>query len=326
VLDESHFFPTEWTTLPAKIIRRLFRSVMVGELAARARALMKVMKPEALFVFKGNYVSSRLLADAQASGVITMNYYPDVSFLAHGPQLPGALPLYDHIFNTKSFGLADMRSRLGIRSVSFLPPGFDPDVHRPIALGEHDRSRFECDASFIGTWSPKKESILVALASAMPGVRLRIWGNQWEKRASRALDDAVMGDGVTGDNYAKAICGSRICLGLLSEARLGASSGDLITARTFQIPACRTFMLHERNAEVAAYFEEGAEAEFFSSDEELQHKVQYYLDRPAERTKLAASGYDRSLRDDYSIDSRMRVVTGWLNAALERSAADTVGA
>jgi hypothetical protein len=315
VIDESNFVPTQWTSFGARVLRKVFRGVMVDQLSRRAIQMMRMLEPDVLFVFKGNYVSPRILEEATRLGVLTVNYYPDVSFFAHGGELPRAIPLYDHVFNTKTFGVKDMIAH-GAKSVSFLAPGFDPELHRPIHLTSSDMTAFGCDVSFIGTWSPKKEQLLAALREARPEINLRIWGNQWEKRAAKSLDGAVAGTEIVGDNYARAICASSICLGLLSEARVGSSSGDLITARTFQIPACGTFMLHERNEEVAEYFTEGVDAEFVSSADELIAKVGQYLDATGDRERIAAAGLRRSLESDYSIDRRMRDATEWMAARL----------
>ena len=316
VIDESLFVPTAWETFPARVLRKLFRSVMVQELTNRTSTLVRLFRPDALFVFKGNYVTAGLIEDAKAAGVLTLNFYPDVSFMTHGPQLPHALRAYDHVFNAKSFGIADMRGH-GVRSVSFLAPGFDPEVHRPMVLTDADRERLGCDVSFIGTWSPKKEATLAALREALPRITMRIWGNQWEKRTTRHLDDCVMGVGITGDDYARGICASRISLGLLSEARSGASSGDLITARTFQIPACGAFMLHERNAEVLEYFSEETDAAFFDTHVELAEKVSLYLGDDESRERIARNGRERSRNSDYSVDARMSHVTAFIEAARE---------
>ena len=124
-----------------------------------------------------------------------------------------------------------------------------------------------------------------------------------------------MGVGITGDDYARAICASRISLGLLSEARRGASSGDLITARTFQIPACGAFMLHERNSEVLEYFSEDTEAGFFGTHAELAAKVARYLADDDARERIAENGRQRSATGDYSIDARMSHVTAWIAGA-----------
>ena len=313
IIDEAHFVPTEWETFAARLLRRAFRSTMARELTRRTSRLVRLFKPDALFVFKGNYVSPVTLVDARSAGVLTVNYYPDVSFKTHGPQIPEALLRYDHVFTAKSFGIADMRAH-GVKSVSLLPPGFDPEVHRPMTLNENDRSHFGCDVSFIGTWSPKKENILAGLREALPRLRMRVWGNQWERRSTRSLDGCVMGMGVTGDDYARALCASRISLGLLSEARTGASSGDRITARTFQIPACGAFMLHERNDEVLEYFVEDAEAAFFADPAELIRKVDHYLSDDSARHRVAAGGRERSLASDYSIDERMTHVVSWIRS------------
>ena len=312
VIDEAHFVPTEWSTFAGRAARKLLRGVMAAELRERSRQMMRLLKPDALFVFKGNYVVPEILHDARAMGIRSVNYYPDVSFHTHGPELPRTLPHYDHVFTAKTFGIADMRAH-GVSSISFLAPGFDPEVHRPMALTGDDVERLGCDISFIGTWSPKKEGILAGLKEALPQARIRIWGNQWDKRTGRALDDSVMGTGITGDDYSRAICASSICLGLLSEAREGSSSGDLITARTFQIPACGAFMLHEHTSEVSEWFVEDTEAVYFRSGAELASKAAYYLSREAERRAIAEAGLRRSLESDYSADARARVIAAWIH-------------
>jgi spore maturation protein CgeB len=180
-------------------------------------------------------------------------------------------------------------------------------------LNDEDRQRYGCEVAFIGTWSPKKEALLASLREALPAIRMRIWGCQWEKIAASQLHSCIMGDEVVGDEYAKALQGASICLGILSERRTGASSGDLITSRTFNIPACGAFLLHERNEESVRYFEEGVEAAFYNSSEELAKTVGHYLANPRERAAIAKRGRERCLSSGYSLDDRMRKVVEWFN-------------
>ncbi len=319
ILDENNYVSTHWQTTISKGLRKLFKPVMVNELSLEAVRVTSSFKPHCLFVFKGNWIHPKIVAFCREQCIPAVNYYPDISFLSHGPYIPRTLPLYDHVFTTKTYGVEDMKLRLGVRHASYLPPGYDPELHTPLQLNEDERHVYGCDVAFVGTWSPKKETLLSSLRNAMREISLKIWGPQWEKSRSPGLGDSIMGRGVTGDEYTKAIRGASICLGLLSEKGKGASSGDLITARPFQIPACGTFMLHERNSEVLSYFGEGTDAAFFGSPDELAQQVRHYLEHPDERETIAASGLDRSKRGEYAIDGRMKVVLSWLDERLERS-------
>jgi spore maturation protein CgeB len=312
VVDPNYYLP-DWHSTFARGIRKLLRPLFVRELTRETLQRIKRFKPDCLFVFKGNWVQPEIVRECRQAGITTVVYYPDVSFLSHGQYIPKTLPLYDHIFTAKSFGVHDMASQLGVSNISFLEPGFDPELHRPIELTDCEKEVFGADVSFIGTWSQKKESILAALRAGLQDIRIRIWGYRWENCSNPQLRSSIMGYGITGDDYVKAICGSKICLGLLSEAGKGSSSGDYITARTFQIPACGTFMLHERNPEILQYFSEGLDVECFSSAEELIGKVRFCLEDDHYRNEVGATGLKRSVEEDYSIDRRMNVLLRWLD-------------
>jgi spore maturation protein CgeB len=194
-----------------------------------------------------------------------------------------------------------------MQRASFLPHGFDPEVHRPVSLGEDDRGRYDCDVSFIGTWSPKKQELLEHVAAALPDARMRIWGSQWEQTRGK-LGSRVEGRHVLGAEYAKALVGSRVNLGILSEAKRGASSGDRITSRTFHIPATGAFMLHERTDELLEYFREDVECGCFETAGELVERIQTYLDDAPRREAIASAGLRRSVEDGYSVDNRAATV------------------
>jgi spore maturation protein CgeB len=194
-----------------------------------------------------------------------------------------------------------------VNNAFFIPHGFDPDIHRQLQISEEEQAIFGCDASFIGTWSPKKEKWLAHLKESIPELKLRIWGDQWYKINADSLKSSVQGRSVVGDLYALAIQCSKINLGILSEQVSGASSGDLITSRTFHIPAASGFMLHERNEESVLYYHEDKEAGFFDGPEELAEKVKKYLHDDASRERVRIAGHKRALAE-HSLDVRARVI------------------
>ncbi len=307
IVSDSTYFGRDWRHPLLRGARKLLRPLIAGDFNAALMRSARALQPHLLFVCKGLLVEPESIEAAKRAGALAALWWPDVSFFVHGPSIPRAVPHYDWIFTTKSFGLSDLETKFGMTNASFLPHAFHPEVHRKFRCDASDRERYGCDVSFIGTWSPKKQALIEELVARRPDVKLKIWGMLWEK-AGRGLAPWVQAREVLGAEYAKAIRLSKVNLGILSEMRKGASSGDLITARTFHIPACGGFLLHERTAEVADFFVEGRECAMFSGASEMVEKVGYYLDHPVERDALTEAGHLRCLNSGNSADDRVRAV------------------
>jgi spore maturation protein CgeB len=67
----------------------------------------------------------------------------------------------------------------------------------------------------------------------------------------------------------------------------------------------------ERSDEHLCFFEEGVEAEFFNTKEEMFRKVAYYLNDSEKRESIARSGRQRCIKSLYSFDD---VVERMLNS------------
>src|SRR6185437_10443996 len=151
----------------------------------------------------------------------------------------------------------------------------DPELHQPMLLSDRDHRRFDCDGSYIGTWSPKKEDLLAEVVRRRPDLNLRIWGEQWWKATTgkNVLQAAIGGREVVGAEFVKAICASSINLSIMSEKRIGASKGDQVASRTFSVPACGAFVIHDRTEEVLQLFKENQEIVCYSDVDELVAKI-----------------------------------------------------
>ena len=65
-------------------------------------------------------------------------------------------------------------------------------------------------------------------------------------------------------------------------------------------------MLAERTTDHLRLFEEGREAAYFSSPDELVAKVRHYLAHHDERRAVAAAGRERCRTGGYDLDTRAR--------------------
>jgi spore maturation protein CgeB len=121
---------------------------------------------------------------------------------------------------------------------------------------------------------------------------------------------AYQGGEVYGDDYPRALSGAKIGIGFLRRV-----CPDQHTTRTFEIPACGSMLLAERTAEHQDFFEDGREAEFFESREELVDKARFYCCHEPARRAIAAAGYRRCVDGQYAYVHRMRMALTKIQAA-----------
>ena len=310
-IDEEDYVPWRWQGVKPKVLRRLFGGVWVDDYN---RAILRQGDSSAfdfILVYKGKLLKPQTLSRLRDFGKPLFNFYPDVSFQDHGPNIPSALHLYDCVFTTKSFHGERERSMFGITNLEHVRHGFDPEVHRPIALSSTLAHHYTCDVSFVGCWSPEKEERLLYLLRRVNGMDVRVFGTGWNY-ASADLKKRLgpkLKSGVFGDELGVVYTASKVNLGLLSHGRSDPSVRDQITARTFQIPATGSFMLHEDTAEVRSIFAEGSEVLLFGDDQELMEKLNVAVKDADLRRRISQKGYERCIREPYDYsDAALRIL------------------
>lgn len=304
LIGRDTFFPAVDRSLFARGLRKALGTFYRAQFNRQVLATVRSRQPDLVVIYKGTAVTPATLAEIRGNGIWLCCVMPDQTWEHHQFLDKRIFGYFDRIFTTKSFGVDDFRTRLNVRSVSLLPHGYDPHVHRPLAVRSHCRAgEPPRPISFIGLWSPAKEHWLEHLTRVIGPDQLDVWGNAWERAEAPTLQSCIRGEAIFGDSYAAAITATRINLGLLSERVPGAVSGDQVTSRTFHIPACGGFLLHERTPELAEHYIEGREVACFGSPDELIEKVRYYLDHEAERVLIARAGYRRCVRD-HSLKNR----------------------
>ncbi|MGI8839005.1 MAG: CgeB family protein [Pyrinomonadaceae bacterium] len=323
-IDEEDYISWRPRGTGSKIIRRLFSRVSVNDYNRAVLEQASSSSYDFILSYKGNSLKPETVRQLRQSGKPLYNFYPDVSFQDHGPNIPASLALYDCVFTTKSFhGEREIR-QFGIRDLKHVRHGFDPEVHRPISLSPATAHHYGSDVSFVGCWSPQKEERLLHLLRQDEGISIKVYGIGWNHASVefRRRMGSNLKPGVFGDELSMVYCASKVNLGLLSCSTSDPQVCDQTTARTFQIPATKSFMLHEDTSEVRGIFEEDSEVVLFRDNEEMVARIKLALSSPAIRKNIRRRGYERCLSEPYdylnAAESILRYVSG--NPGPKRSA------
>jgi spore maturation protein CgeB len=291
LVDELDFAPylTGGTSVAGKIEARLRKP---WRLAALRRALIETADRHGanlVLAVKGLGLDPATLATLKRNGVKCANYYPDSQF----DSLPLAfLAHYDLVVTTKSFEIAPLQTVLPAERVAFVHHGYTPEVHRRLPRPAEQ----DIDVLHIGNAAPEKATMLVALASAMPDLNLRVIGAGWADYArGTPLERAVAGIQLIADYYAAEIARAKITLGVHMGKVSPTSYRDLVSTRSFEITACGGFMLHVDNDEIRSLYDVPSEIDTFTDPADLVAKIRYWLAHPAERDAVAARGHARAV-------------------------------
>lgn len=258
--------------------------------------------PQVFVTVKGTLIQRDTLERLRRRGIKTVMYYPDYHF--DFADLNGdSLDVYDLFVTTKSFQVGYLEKLLGRDRVAFVHHGYCDLVHRPL------RAVVEpvADVIYVGNYSADKERWLGALTRLIPDVDLRVVGFAWDRATDPELRPRIHGHGYHGDNYARVLQLARINIALHGDKHGPDGWQDLVSTRTFEIPACKGFMLHVDNAEIRTLFEPESEIGLFSTPDELARSIRHYLARPDLRRAMTERAYARAV-PAYSYAARAKEI------------------
>lgn len=286
--------PNDGTGLGGLLARAVARVTRpASEAAYRAMILRdcEMVKPDVFLTVKGPSLTSELLRSIRDRGARAVMFYPDVVFQHPGVR-EDSFDQYDLFVTTKSFQLPYLEARLGAGRVAHIHHGYCPGVHRPV-FDHMTEADYACDVVHVGNRSAYKQDWLERLLGLDADLDLRIVGARWtEQSQSVGLARATLAPPRIGVAYAREIQSARINIAL-HMGPVASGWADLVSTRTFEIPACRGFMLHIDSPEVRSLFEPGVEIDVFSSVEELRDKIDFYLARPELRARMIELAYAR---------------------------------
>jgi len=254
-----------------------------------------------VFTVKGNNIKPTTLKYIKKNNldIKIISYSLDDMYAWHNRSIYYTLGLkyYDLIVTTKSYNVSELKS-LGARNILFIYQAFSKDVHR---LFNCKDVKNKYDILFVGFF--EKERYLSMLYLSEHGVKVDIFGIGWEEYINRHNNLIIHNQMLLGLEYSEALSCSKVSLCFLRKI-----NRDLHTSRSIEIPACGGFMLAERTDEHEVLFENGKEAVYFDTNEDLLKKVKYYLENEEKRKVIAKAGYDRTRSGDYSYNNMVEKI------------------
>ena len=297
------FDPTGYRIRNELLHKVAFRAAIgphASRLNADLLALAERERPEIFWADKLLLLTPKTLKVLRGMGVTTVSYMIDNAF---GPRLdPGwrmyrkSIPEFDLHVTQREVNLKDYLDR-GARNVMKVQTAYEPTIHypSPVPVTDVERTR---EVSFVGTPYDDRADVLTRVAEA--GLPVVVSGNprQWKRALSEAAYEKIFRFGELYEKeYREAIWGSKINLSFLTKA-----NQDEYTHKSFEIAGCGGFLMAERSRGHEEKFKEDEEAVFFTDTEDLIAKIQRWLPDEAGRTRIAAAGCVRAVRDGYYND------------------------
>jgi spore maturation protein CgeB len=231
---------------------------------------------------------------------ILIHYTPDPAFqFHHSHHFESSISLYDYAITTKMFEQPDYQKFLKPEQIIFSTQGFDPSLHSPITPFNQKKN----GVVFIGHNEKEREKAASLLLKN--NIPLAIAGINWKTFAKKNKNNPLlnyMGDSIYGTNYTKILSEYYFSWGAISKW-----IPEKHTTRTFEIPACGTALITERNNETIQFFNE-QDVIFYSSFNEMIDKIKYYLEHLPELEVIIQNGLTCIKNKGFDYDSLIKKI------------------
>lgn len=198
------------------------------------------------------------------------------------------LALYDVIITNKLHNVLPLSKQYGESRVRHMLSG------GPELQGSLSSESEKYQISFIGQYEKDRYETLMELSRRVDA-QIHVFGPDWNSNGSNEC--IIFHEPVWGPSFSKTIRCSNVNLCFLRKA-----NSDTSTTRTFEIVGNGGLLLAERTDEHKLLFEEGQEALFFDSIDELTRKIEYCLNEANSREilRIKHSGMRRYVASGYS--------------------------
>ena len=280
---------------------RLLRNWHFQNENQRLLNLVRFLKPNHIFVMKGTDLYPSTLQTIRRS-------YPEILLSCFNPDDPynlneassresilQSMKYYNNYF-IWSKQLVNKISLTGVH-VHFLTFGVDKRLFYKIP-----NLAFKYDITFIGNGDVERNRWIRDIGRSLQNQDKSISFYVFGKNINE-FEGVEQGGQKNGMDYLKVLTQSRINVNLLREQNRNSTN-----MRTFEIPACGAFMMHQTSNEAREIFIENEEAVYFDTVDDLVEKACYYLNNDMDREIIAKRGYKKALEEQNQYTYRVKEI------------------
>lgn len=254
--------------------------------------LKNIFKYDLIWVNGGELFGKRVLLLLKSFNLPIVLYNNDdpTGFRDKGRffSLKKALPFYDLVASVRESTCNELLF-MGCKNVMRVWMSYDEIIHAPPKPNEVIPPLFRSDIAFIGTWMRHEGRDLLLNNLWEAGLNIKIYGPRWELCSNKFLIAHSWAKGfLENRDYACAIAGSKICIGLLSKG-----NRDQHTRRSVEIPYAGGLLCAQRTPEHLQLYREDQDAVFWETPEELVYQCKRLLGNEQLRKRIQLSGMAR---------------------------------
>ncbi|GAB3531527.1 glycosyltransferase [Pontibacter brevis] len=245
-----------------------------------------------IWIDKGIFITPETLKLIRSKGGKIIHYTPDTAFHQNRSKLfERGIPYYDYLITTKTFEIEEYTKFKDKNKILLTTQGFHTTIHKPY----YDFSEKEVCIAFVGLNEPNREEVIQHLLNS--GYNVKLAGYGWQKFVIKNKNHSLhyLGEKLVGEDYAKALSSCLFGFGALSK-----KFPELHTTRTFELPACGTALITEKNYETSLFYNDD-DVIFYNSLSELTFKVATYIKDKKALEELIKRGKNKAQNFSYEI-------------------------
>ncbi len=290
-----------------KFLRIFPAEKIKNEINRRLLAEAKSVKPDFIFVLKGEPIARETLSELKSQTKAKLfNWFGDDPW--EFPVFSGPVSLYYDYFFTYDPYSVDLYKKIGMKNAYHLPYGYDENLGESVRADKKDCKKYSCDVAFIGSHNAEREELLKSIKRRWD---LKIWGRGWK---NSSCQDVYQGKALYGVEMLKAMKCAKILLNIHNGFTKGIQAGGKgLNLRVMEGAATGAFQISNLQEDIPRRFVPGKEIELYTSWEEAVEKIEYYLQKPDERKSIGKAAFER-LKKEHTLKQRMEeifeIITG----------------